>query len=176
MEQHGVGKHAVEMRGRQVEREQVLLPDFAAAVAARHGRELRCALQADRAVAELRKGLEVAPRTAAQVQDAQGRRAPHVAQQRRDVLADVVIARALPEVGGPLLVVRERRGGDAVEFFARQGHRRIMPQGRCAWGMCHVRVRRLTLPCSGSTAWRAAVAGSARARGASARRAYDTTW
>ena len=115
MEQHGVGEDAVEAIGRQVEGEQVLLPDLAAAVRACHGRELRLAVEADRVVAEVGEGLQVAARATAEVEDRERRRAFDVAQQRRDVLADVVPARALPVVAGALAVVRERRRGNVFQ-------------------------------------------------------------
>ena len=37
VEQRSVGEHAVETRGRQVQLQEILLPDLAAAVCARHG-------------------------------------------------------------------------------------------------------------------------------------------
>ena len=60
------------------------------------------------------EGREVAPRPAAEVEDPEGRLARDVPQQRGDVLADVVIARAGAEVFGALVVVRERAGGDLM--------------------------------------------------------------
>jgi len=59
-------------------------------------------------VAERAQRLQVASRPAAQVQDGERRRAFQVPQQLADVLADVVIARAAPELLRPLLVVLER--------------------------------------------------------------------
>jgi len=59
-------------------------------------------------VAERAQRLQVASRPAAQVQNRERRRAFQVPQQLADVLADVVIARAAPELLRPLLVVLER--------------------------------------------------------------------
>jgi hypothetical protein len=52
VEQRCVGVDAVEMRCRQSELEKILLPHLAAALGARHGHELRGALQADGTVTE----------------------------------------------------------------------------------------------------------------------------
>jgi hypothetical protein len=45
-----------------------------------------------------------------------------VLQQRRDVLADVVVARALPVSLGVLLVVRQGARGDVLQVFGTQWH------------------------------------------------------
>ena len=94
---------------------QTSQPLCARAIAAR----LRRAFQADRLVAEDSEGLQVAPRPAAEVEDGERRRALQVAQQRRDVLADVVVARARPERLGALVVVGEGGGGDARQLARR---------------------------------------------------------
>ena len=75
MKEHGVGEHTIELGCRQVQCQQVLLPDDAAAVRARQGRNLWSVLQTDGLVAQLGEGLEVSSRAATQVQDAQ-RRSP----------------------------------------------------------------------------------------------------
>src|SRR5690606_23173573 len=51
VEQGRIGEDPVEARGRQIRPEEVLLPDFAAAVGARHRGEGRRAFEADRDVA-----------------------------------------------------------------------------------------------------------------------------
>ena len=65
-----------------------------------------------RDVPERGKRHEVAPRPAAEIEDRERRLALDESQQRRDVLADVVIARASPELLGMLLVVIQRAVGD----------------------------------------------------------------
>jgi len=45
-----------------------------------------------------------------------------VLQQRRDVLADVVVARAFPVALSMLLVVRQRARGNVLKVFEIQGH------------------------------------------------------
>jgi hypothetical protein len=61
MKKRRVGEYAVETALRQIELEEILLPDFAAAVCARHGGQARGAFQAYRDVSELGERLEVAP-------------------------------------------------------------------------------------------------------------------
>ena len=121
MKQRGVGEYAVEMVLRQIELEEILLPHIATAVSARHLDKARRALDADRDVTEVGKGLEIASRTTAEIHYREGRRTFDVLQQCGDVRADVVVASAAPKIVGALIVVRERRGaellqGERVEF------------------------------------------------------------
>ena len=83
---------------------------------------MRGAVEPDRDMAALRERLEVAPRAAAEIENRERRRAFDVAQQRRDVLADVVVARAMPEFLRMPVVVRERAAGDVVEVARTQWH------------------------------------------------------
>lgn len=62
------------------------------------------------------EGLQIPPRPAAEVEDGERRRALDVAQQRSDVLADVVVLGAGTEVLGAALVVLERCGGNPGEL------------------------------------------------------------
>jgi hypothetical protein len=78
---------------RQIELEEILLPYFVAAVGARHRGEVRDAFQTYRDVTEFGKHLEVAPGPAAKIEYRETRLTLDVLQQRRDVQADVVIAR-----------------------------------------------------------------------------------
>jgi len=66
----------------------------------------------DRLMAERLEHREIAPGPATEVQDAKRRLAFDMTQQGLDVLAHVVIARALPERGGASLVIGERLRGD----------------------------------------------------------------
>jgi hypothetical protein len=43
--------------------------------------------------------------------------------QRRDILADVVVARALPEIVRAAVVVIKRTGGDILQILPPEGHR-----------------------------------------------------
>jgi hypothetical protein len=63
-------------------------------------------------VAERGARLEVTPRPAAEVEDGEGRLRLDRLQQRREVLAHVVIARPFPELLGPLIVMFQREVGD----------------------------------------------------------------
>jgi hypothetical protein len=81
-------------------------------VGARHRGEVRDAFQTYRDVTEFGKHLEVAPGPAAKIEYRETRLTLDVLQQRRDVLADVVIARAFPEIFGTLVVMFQREAGD----------------------------------------------------------------
>src|SRR6266849_2313873 len=112
MKQCRVGEHAIETVTRQVELKEILLPYFAAAVGARHRGEVRGALQTNRDMTAFGKRLEVASGPAAEIQYCEGRFVLNESQQRRNVLADVVIARPLPENLGTPVVVFQREVGD----------------------------------------------------------------
>jgi hypothetical protein len=90
----------------------------------RHGDEMLGAFQTDRIMASLGERLEVAPRPAAEVEDSKGRLALDALQQRFNVLADVVMARALPELFGTLIVVLKCKEADFVQALRTQFHRR----------------------------------------------------
>jgi hypothetical protein len=68
-------------------------------------------------VAEIGEGLQIASRPAAEVQNRERRLAFDGRQQRRDVLADVVAARAFPKVVGALVVVFQRARCDRGEVL-----------------------------------------------------------
>src|SRR5258706_140108 len=116
VEQHRIGEDAVEARIGEFQSEQILPPHLAAAVLARHDREGLRALQADRDMAEPGERLQVPPRPAAQVEDRERRSALDAIEQRRDIPADVVIARALPEVFGAAVVMVQGPRGDVVQI------------------------------------------------------------
>ena len=135
MKQRGVREDTVEITVGQVELQEILLPHFATRRGARHRHERRRALQPDRAVTELRERRQVAPGAAAEVENRERRRSGDVLQQRRDVLADIVIARALPEVLRMRTIVLERAIGELLQFLRGEGldwigHSTILPRSR----------------------------------------------
>src|SRR5438132_13805070 len=83
-------------------------------------------------MAEPGERLQVPPRPAAQVENRERRLALDVREQRRDVLADVVIARALPEVLRTLVVVVQGPRGDVVQVLPFEGHARTIRLRGCA--------------------------------------------
>ena len=132
MEQRGVGEHAVEVLGRQVECQEVLRQHLAAAVRARQRGQFGRAVQADGAVTERLERHQVAPRAAAEVEQVERRRAVDVAQQGGDVLADGVITCAGPAAGGVLVVMRQREVGDLLQITGTQAHASATC-GSCTW-------------------------------------------
>ena len=71
----------------------------------RHGDEMLGTVQTDRIMASFDERFEIAPGPAAKVEYCKRGLALDVLQQRFNVLADVVIARALPELFGTLIVM-----------------------------------------------------------------------
>ena len=132
MKQRRVGEYAVEMAIRQIELEEILLPYFAAAVGARHYGEARGAFQTYRDVTELGERLEVASGPAAKIEDRERRVTLDGSQQRCDVLADVVIARAFPEILGMPVVVVQREAGDLFQVLRIDGLWRVTAARRRA--------------------------------------------
>ncbi|MCY1540807.1 hypothetical protein D9M68_764660 [compost metagenome] len=122
MEQAGVGEDAVEACIRQVEGQEVLLPDFTAAAFAGHLDEARAAVQADGGVAQGLEGAQVAARAAAEIEDLVRRLALDMPQQCGDVLADIVIAGAFAKVFGAVLVMGQGQGADLREVVGAEHH------------------------------------------------------
>src|SRR5207247_8967560 len=98
MEQRGIGKHAVKVSARQIEFKKILLQHLAATVGARHCCKPRCTFKAGGVVSECLECLEITSRPAPEVKQLKRRWRLDVLQQRGDVLADVMIARAFPEL------------------------------------------------------------------------------
>jgi len=71
-------------------------------------------------VTERGERLEVASRPAAEIEDRERWIALDGAQQRVDVLADVVIARAFPEILGMPVVMFQREAGDFFQVVRSQ--------------------------------------------------------
>lgn len=98
MKQSGIGKNPVEMLRRQIKRVKRLLPDLASAKGARHLDKLRRTFQADSDMPQLRQRLEIAAWATTEIQNPQLRLADQLTQKRCDILADIVVARALPKI------------------------------------------------------------------------------
>ena len=107
---------------REIELEEILLPHVAAAVGARHGCELRRAFEPDRGVPELGEDFQVAPGATAKIQDGERRLAFDVLQQRGDVLGDVMVAGALPELFGVPVIMLQRDAGNLLQLVTIQFH------------------------------------------------------
>src|SRR5258706_12026355 len=107
---------------RQSQFEEVLLPHFAPAVGPRHVDEAGGTFQADCGVTEFGKRLQVTSRPATEIEDRERWLALDVFKQRGDILGNVVIAGALPECLGPLVVMGERQIGDLFQVSGAQFH------------------------------------------------------
>src|ERR1700737_1012699 len=82
----------------------------------------RDAFQTDCDVTLFGKHLEVASWSAAKIEYRERRLTLDMPQQRLNVLADVVIARAFPEFFGTLIVVLQREAGDFLQVLRMQLH------------------------------------------------------
>jgi hypothetical protein len=104
VKQRGVGEYAIEAIFRQIELEKILLPHFTTAVDARHCRETRGAVQTHREMAKIGKGLKVTAGPA-KIKYRERWLAIDMLQQRHNILADVVVAGACPEVICTMIVL-----------------------------------------------------------------------
>jgi hypothetical protein len=68
------------------------------------------------------KGRQIAPRSAAEVENGEGCLAAEMAQQRCDILAHVVLAGAGAKALGARFVMGERQGSDLFEIIGRWRH------------------------------------------------------
>src|SRR5271170_3338649 len=110
MEQRSVGKDPIKIPIRQLKLEEILLPDLAASRGAGHRRKCFRAVQADRDVLQFCQPLKVPARTAAKIENSKRRRPLNVIEQRRDILADIVVARAGSKLFGVTVVILKRVG------------------------------------------------------------------
>src|SRR5207253_5142521 len=117
------GKDAAEPGGREGQGERSLVEYLGAGMSGRHGAERRRAVEAHGVLPERPEVAEVAARSAAKIMDGKGRVAGHRIEQRRIILADIVIARARPEPLRLAVIVgdcRARRLAHEVDFVARR--------------------------------------------------------
>src|SRR5690606_29161575 len=102
MKQRSVGKNAIEPFRRQLQCEEILLPDLAATMFPRHRRETRAPLETDGDMAVLPKRLEITAGATAEIEDLPRRRPLDGPKQRRDIRTHVMVASACPEFVGML--------------------------------------------------------------------------
>jgi hypothetical protein len=116
MKQRGVGEYSIKIPCREIELQEILLPDHAAAVGARHVDKAPCTVQPDDQMTEAGKGLQIAAWAAAEVEDREWHLASEVAQQRGDILTYVMVARPHAKLLGALVVMSQRLARDLFEI------------------------------------------------------------
>ena len=116
MEQRCVGKDAIEIFRRQIELQKILAPDFTTAICSGQINEALGAVQADSCMTQFTKRLQVSPRSAAEVENAKRSATEKGVQEGVSILADVVIARALPETVSVLIIMCQCNYGCLREF------------------------------------------------------------
>ena len=80
-------------------------------------------------MAECSEGLEISPRPAAEIQDRKRGLDFDMVQQRRDVLRDVVVVRAVAEIFRVRVVVLQRDGTDFIEVAGVEFHAGSISRG-----------------------------------------------
>ena len=115
VKQRRVREDTVEARRRQVESQKVLVIDVDACVASGHLYERKRAVEPDGAMPALEKRLQVPSRTTAEIENALRPCPVKLAEQRVDVLRDVVVPGPVPESVGARFVVVERLASDLLE-------------------------------------------------------------
>lgn len=116
MKQARIGKYAIKGTFRKVELQEILLPHLATGILPRHGRKALRPLHAYSYVSAPGEFLEITPRPTAEIEDSEGRVPFDMAQQRINVLADVVIPRSLPKIFRMPVIVRQCQGYDLVQI------------------------------------------------------------
>ena len=101
----GIRKHPVEVPIREIQRQEILQPDFTFRIGARHPGEAGGTFEPDGVVSAPFQIRQVAAWAAAEIQDPGGRGNPQFREQGLDILRDVVAARALPEGLRPRIVI-----------------------------------------------------------------------
>ena len=122
VEQRGIGKNTVESAEREIELEKILMQDFATTVRSCHLRKTCRALKPYWPMAAIDKGLEVPSRPTAEIENGKRCHGFDVAEQRFDVLGDIVIARSFPEVQGALVVMFKCARRDFFEILRSEFH------------------------------------------------------
>lgn len=128
---------------------------------ARHYGQARGAFQAYRDVTELGERLEVASRPAAKIEDRERRVTLDGSQQRFDVLAAIVIARAFPKILRTPVVVFQREVGDFFQVLRSQYDGLLASYGRSAAGATVAGYSGRISKCSRRWAMRSAISASA---------------
>lgn len=101
----------------QIKLQKILLPYFALCIIARHLCKFCRTIEPDCSMAKLGKSLQVASRTATQIQYGRWCIGGEVSEQRGDVLADIMRARAFPEGCSTLVVMLQRRIADMPQVL-----------------------------------------------------------
>ena len=103
-----IGEDAVEIFCRQAQFKKILAPHFAATISSRQLDEAFRSLDPDRLMAQLAENFQVSARPATEIEYPKRSWTVKALQQRVAILADIVIARALPETVSVGIVVGER--------------------------------------------------------------------
>jgi hypothetical protein len=110
MEERGVCKNAVKPPLGQLHRQKILMENLALRMRTRHRDELLRSVEPHRLMPQGSKVTEIAAGPTTKIEDRIGRVTLYRIEERRVILADIVVSRAVPESPGEPIVKRDRRG------------------------------------------------------------------
>src|SRR3954467_12255633 len=117
MEQGGVGKNPVKKALGQLQSQEILMQHLAAGMRARHRDELPRSIESNGSVPQRSEVAKIAGGSATEIKDTVRRITLYGIEQCRVILADIVVARAVPEGSGEPIVKRDRRLAEAADLF-----------------------------------------------------------
>src|SRR3954467_6563259 len=117
MEQGGVGKNPVKKALGQLQSQEILMQHLAAGMRARHRDELPRSIESNGFVPQRSEVAKIAAGSATEIKDTVRRITLYGIEQCRVILADIVVARAVPEGSGEPIVKRDRRLAEAADLF-----------------------------------------------------------
>src|ERR1700738_3251180 len=108
MEQRSVCKNAVKAALGQLHHQEILIENLASRIRARHGDELLRSVEPYGFVPQGSEVTELPAVSAAKIKDRIRRFALYRVEERRVVLANIMVSCAVPESSGKLIVIRDR--------------------------------------------------------------------
>ncbi len=120
MKERGVREHTIEFGRGKFQGEKILVPDFDTCQLSRHLHERLGAVEPDGPMSASLQCSQIAPGSTTEVEDPIRRFPVNRIEQRVDVLRNIVIARALPEMGRVTVVALERDPRDLGELRGRK--------------------------------------------------------
>src|SRR5258708_5968046 len=116
MKQRGVCKNPVKSALGQLHRHKILMENLAPRLRACHGDKLLRSVEPDGLVPQGSEVAEIAAGSTTKIKDRIRRVGLYRVEERRVVLADIVIARAVPESPGEAVVIRDGRVREASDL------------------------------------------------------------
>jgi hypothetical protein len=119
MKEARIREYTVEMIGRQIEREEVLVQDFTARVGPCHLTKIGGALETHRLMAQGPQGGQVPAGATAKIKNPMGPTIAERTQQGRNVLAHVMVTGSFPERLCFVIIAVDRGTGQLAHWVVR---------------------------------------------------------